>query len=624
MRKLGGFLLATAALGLPLAAAHAQTAPAPRPAAAPAQQPAFTYQEVMVPMRDGARLQTVILRPANKPGKLPILLQRTPYGVPDAAPTSVPASMRFLMEDGYVLVFQNMRGQFKSDGDFTMSMALNPKGSKAVDEATDAWDTVDWLVRNVADNNGKVGMWGVSYPGYAAAVALAKPHPALKAVSPQAAWNDWWINDDLHRYGAFRLSYATDWLFSLQNNDEGRDFDYGGKAPVDTYDWFLKLGPVENLDKLHFKGSVPMLTNIIAHPDYDDFWKRQRWTEHLGRTTVPTLHVAGFWDQEDPLGTWSIYEKMESQDPNGLNMIVGGPWAHGTWHTNNDKVGNVPIGRDAGLEFIRDIEAPFFAHWLHGKGSQPKFEARMFQSGSWEWKNYPKWPAPNATATNLYLQADGSLSFTAPADGGCREYVSDPANPVPFRERPISRTYPSLEWRWWEAADQRFADHRPDVLSYVSAPLTEDLTVTGDINAKLMASTSGTDSDMVVKLIDVLPDDFEPMKRGELGDYAHTLNGYQFPIAMEVRRGRYLASNERATPLTPDQVIAWDVPLRSHDHVFKKGHRIMVQVQSSWFPVIDRNPQKFVPNIYKAKPDDFVKATQRVCAGSMVTLPVVR
>ena len=274
---------------------------------------------------------------------------------------------------------------------------------------------------------------------------------------------------------------------------------------------------------------------------------------------------------------------------------------------------------------MRDIEAPFFAYWLHGKGAQPRFEAKTFQSGSWEWKSYPKWPAPGATATKLYLQGDGSLSFTAPTDAGqCREYVSDPANPVPFRERPISRTYPSLEWRWWEAADQRFVDHRPDVLSYVSAPLEQDLTITGEVAATLMASTSGTDSDMVVKLIDVLPDDYEPVKRAALGDYPRTLNGYQWPIAMEVRRGRWLDSYETAKPLVPDKVVAWNVPLKSHDHVFKQGHRIMVQVQSSWFPMIDRNPQTFVPNIAKARPEDYKKATQRVCGGSFVTLPVMK
>ncbi|UYY57723.1 CocE/NonD family hydrolase [Sphingomonas sp. S2-65] len=612
-------ILAAGVAILPMTAAHARPQSATQPSAS------FTYQEVMVPMRDGTRLQTVILRPAGGTAKLPILLQRTPYGVPAQAPAGIPAAWKYLMQDGYILVFQNMRGQFKSEGDFAMSMALDAKGPKGVDEATDGYDSVDWLVKNVIGNNGKVGMWGVSYPGYASAVALAHPHPALKAVSPQAAWNDWWINDDLHRYGAMRLSYATDWLFALQNNDQGQDFDYGGNAPIDSYDWFLKLGPIENLDKLYFKGSVPRLTQMIEHPDYDAFWKRQRWTDKLGRTTVPTLHVAGYWDQEDPLGTWKIYEKMEAQDPDRLNMIVAGPWAHGTWHTAASDVGYVKFGHDSGVDFMRDIEAPFFGYWLHGKGTRPTGEARSFQSGSWTWKSYAKWPAPGATSTNLYLQSDGSLSFTAPTNTGqCRDYVSDPANPVPFRERPISRTYPSLEWRWWEAADQRFVDHRPDVLSYVTAPLDADLTVTGDISATLMASTSGTDSDFVVKLIDVLPEDYEPVKAGALGDYPRTMNGYQFPIAMEIRRGRYLQSFEKATPLTPDKVVAWDVPLRPHDHVFKKGHRIMVQIQSSWFPVIDRNPQTFVPNIYKAKPADFQKATQRVCGGSKITLPVMR
>jgi len=615
------FLAATALAAATLAA----PAPARQNATPQAEAAAFTFQEVMVPMRDGTKLQTVILRPTGKTGKLPILLQRTPYGVPGGAPRAVPASMKYLMDDGYILVFQNMRGRYKSEGSFTMSMALSPAGSNAPDEASDGYDTIDWLVKNVADNNGRVGMMGGSYPGYAAAVALARPHPALKAVSPQAAWNDWWMNDDLHRYGALRLSYLTDWTYGLQNNKNGDDFDYnpGGPPPVDLYDWFLKLGPVENLDKLHFKGSVPMLTQIIEHPDYDDHWKRQVWTERLGRTTVPTLHVVGFWDQEDPLGGWKIYEQMEKDDPKGLSTIVAGPWNHGSWRSAGDDLGYVKFGKPSGTEFMRDIEAPFFAHWLHGKGAQPKGEAKIFQSGSWQWKNYAKWPPAGTKATSLYLNADGSLSFAAPAGAGCREYVSDPANPVPYRERPISVTYPSAEWRWWEAADQRFVDARPDVLSYVSAPLDKDLTVSGAITATLQASTSGTDSDMVVKLIDVLPDDYDPTTPVRaLGDYPKTLNGFQLPIAMEVRRGRWLESFETAKPLVPNKVVAWNVPLRDHDHVFKKGHRIMVQVQSSWFPVIDRNPQTFVPNIYKAKPSDFVKATQRVCSGSVITLPV--
>ncbi|WP_066550113.1 MULTISPECIES: CocE/NonD family hydrolase [unclassified Sphingomonas] len=610
------------ALALLLAASSALARPQaqPAPQSAPQAQPAaaFTFEKVMIPMRDGARLQTVIMRPVGKSGPLPILLQRTPYGVPDAPPPQTPRTMQYMAEDGYILVFQNMRGRFKSDGKFTMSMELAPAGSKAVDEATDAYDTIDWLVKRVPANNGRVGMWGVSYPGYAAAIALARPHPALKAVSPQAAWNDWWLNDDLHRYGAMRLTYATDWLYSLQHNKENAEFPYGS-ASIDSYDFFLKLGPVSNLDSRYMRGTVPMLTAMIAHPDYDDHWRRQHWTDRLGRTTVPTLHVAGFWDQEDPSGSWKIYEQMEQDDPDGLNLMVAGPWNHGSWRSPGDRLGNIPMGVESGTEFRRDVEAPFFRYWLHGKGAQPRFEAKMFQSGSWQWRDYAQWPPKPREMRNLYLHADGSLSFTAPADTACRDYVSDPASPVPFRARPISRTYPSPEWQWWEAADQRFVDGRPDVLTYVSAPLESDLTVTGAIAARLMAATSGTDADMVVKLIDVFPDNYEPVP----ADYLKTLNGYQLPVAMEVRRGRWLDGNAAAKPLVADQVRAWDVPLRDHDHVFRKGHRLMVQVQSTWFPVIDRNPQTFVPNIYTAKASDFRKATHRVCGGSYVALPVM-
>lgn len=584
-------------------------------------RPAYRFERVMIPMRDGARMETVIIRPVDAKGPLPILLERSPYGVPDAAPTETPGDQNFLQRDGYITVYQNMRGRFGSDGKFTMSMALAE--GKGVDDATDAYDTIDWLVKHVSGNNGRVGMWGVSYPGYSAAIALAKPHPALKAVSPQAAWNDWWLNDDLHRYGAMRLSYSTDWLWLLQHSKGNDEFD--GYDEFDTYDWFLKLGPVANLDTLHFKGASTMLSAMIQHPDYDSHWTRQRWTDRLNRAGVATLNVAGFWDQEDPLGSWKIYEQLEKNDPQRLNMIVAGPWNHGSWRGVSDKVGPVPTGVDSGTAFRRDVEAPFFAYWLHGKGTRPAFEAKMFQSGSWQWRDYPAWPPKQSAATALYLRGDGTLSFEAPPAGeACRDYVSDPAHPVPYRRRPIASTWGSADWRWWEADDQRFLGGRPDVLSYVSAPLTADLTVTGAVAATLMASTSGTDSDFVVKLIDVYPDDAEQLpRRMQPGDYAKSLNGYQLPIAMEVRRGRWLAGGEVAKPLVPGKVVAWDVPLRDHDHVFKAGHRIMVQVQSSWFPVIDRNPQTFVPNIYKAQADDFVKATQRVCAGSKVTLPVM-
>jgi putative CocE/NonD family hydrolase len=604
----------------------AQTAP-PAPTAE-ATAP-FAFREVMVPMRDGARLQTVILTPGDAKGPLPILFQRTPYGVAGAAPRTMPGQLSALAKDGYIFVFQSMRGRFKSDGSFTLSTAVHPGDPKAVDEATDAWDSIEWLVRNIAGNNGKVGMWGISYPGLAAAIALARPHPALKAVSPQAAWIDYWENDDLHRNGALRLSYATDWLYGLQFDKKANTaFEYG---QYDTYDWFLRQGPVATIDRVHFKGRVPMFTALLDHPNHDAFYKRQRWSDRLGRTIVPTLNVAGYWDQEDPWGSWQIWRRQQQNDPDHLSQMVAGPWAHGWWSRPGTRaLGRIDYGQDSAAWFNDRIQAPFFAYWLHGKGERPRGGVTSLQSGSWQWKHYPAWPAPGARAAKLYLHADATLSFTPPeaVSGGCRRYVSDPANPVPFRPRPISPTYPRPEWSWWEAEDQRFVDHRPDVLSWTSAPLERDVTVTGPVAADLFAGTSGTDTDLVVKLIDVFPDDYEkPPAEPKLGDYYRSLNGYQLPIAMEVKRGRFLAGGEVAKPLPAGKVVEWRFGLRDHDHVFRKGHRIMVQIQSSWFPVIDRNPQKFVPNIARASPSDFVAATQTVCSTprqpSHLVLPLV-
>ena len=617
MRKTATMLAALAAL-TPISYVVAR--PQATPAAAPSMADQFTFTRVMVPMKDGAKLETVIIAPKGK-AKLPILFQRTPYGVPGGLPPQVPASWKPLVADGYIFVFQSMRGRFGSDGVFTMSTGVKTSPN----EATDAYDAIDWLVKNVPNNNGKVGMWGVSYPGFAAAVALAKPHPALKAVSPQAAWVDYWMSDDLHRNGALRLSYATEWVYSLQN-DKTQNKDLSLDGMTDAYDWYLKMGPVENIEKSVFKGSVPLFTQLLDHPNHDSFYTDQNWQKSLGKTTVPTLNVAGFWDQEDPWGSWQIYAQQKKNDPDKLAQIVSGPWNHGGWQRKGDFLGSIPLGTESGTEVQTQIQAPFFAYWLHGKGAQPDFTAKMFQSGSNVWKTYAAWPPAGAKPTDLYLHDDGSLSFTAPAASeGCRDYISDPANPVPFRMRPMSRTYATPDWRSWESDDQRFVDQRPDVLSYVSAPLDKDVTVTGEIAAKLMASTSGTDSDFVVKLIDVLPDNYvdTSAKNWAIGDYARTLNGYQLPIAMDVRRGRFLASDTNPQPLVPGKVIAWDLPLKDHDHVFKAGHRIMVQIQSSWFPVIDRNPQTFVPNIMRAKPSDFVKATQKVCSGSKIVLPVM-
>lgn len=619
-----------ASLLLLILAAPATAPLAAQPAVPVAAQPApaspFTYEKIMVPMRDGARLETVILRPVGKTGKLPILFGRTPYGLPAGAPPTMPNSLTALMEDGYILVQQSMRGRFGSDGTFAASTDV----SQPINEATDAWDAIDWLVKNVPGNNGKVGMWGVSYPGLAAAITLTKPHPALKAVSPQAAWIDWWANDDLHRNGALRLTYAADWLYGLQaEKTDNAAIPFYDRW--DMYDWYLALGPVERLETDYFKGRIPAFTALLDHPDFDSHWQAERWIDKVAGTKIPTLNVVGFWDQEDPWGSWQIYRKLETRDTKGLNAVVAGPWNHGSWRGAADKVGEIPIGRATGPEFRTRYEAPFFRYWLHGKGARPAFEAEMLQSGSWTWKSYKSWPPAGATPTNLYLNADGTLGFTPPTGDGTRSYVADPAHPVPYRKRPISPTYPCGDWCWWEAQDQRFVDGRTDVLTYVSAPLDTDLTVTGEIAATIYAATSGTDGDLVVKLIDVLPEDAQALDeaaRAKPGGYTSALNGYQWPVAMEVRRGRYLAGNGKATPLTPGAPLAWTVSLRDHDHVFKKGHRIMVQIQSSWFPVIDRNPQSFVPNIARARPEDFKPARQTIFSTpqmpSHITLPVMR
>ncbi|MGA9544300.1 MAG: CocE/NonD family hydrolase [Candidatus Sulfotelmatobacter sp.] len=619
-----------------ISAAAQQTPSQPTPPA----KPIFKLEEVMIPVRDGVRLQTVILTPVDQTGPLPILFRRTPYGVPEKPPEQMPPSIKELAQDGYIFVIQNLRGRFKSEGTFNLSSWVDLSNPKATNETTDAYDSIDWLVKNVPNNNGNVGMYGVSYDGLTTALALLHPHPALKAMSEQASPVDQWMNDDDHRYGALRESYDFEYAVMEQaDKNKNTHFDF---ETYDTYQWYIDLGPLSNINTKYLHGSIPYWNASVDHPDYDDFWKKEAWVNQLHASMVPNLNVAGFWDQEDPWGPWQIFRHAEENDPQHTNFIVAGPWYHGEWRTPKaDSIGLVPFaGHETAREFRENIEAPFFRYYLHGKGEKPAWQASTFQSGSNTWHTYPEWPPKNAKPTNLYLHADGKLSFTAPEESpeesktgkAYREYVSDPANPVPYRQRPISPTYPAGDWRTWEVADQRFVDHRPDVLSFVSDPLEHDLTVTGPLAADLFASTSGTDSDFIVKLIDVYPDnaqknDWNPDEGPKPGQYAQSLNGYELPIAMEVRRGRYLASYEKPHALKPNQPTEWNVPLRDHDHVFLKGHRIMVQIQSTWFPVIDRNPQKFVPSIYKAAASDFVPATQRIyCSTTMpshLVLPVV-
>jgi putative CocE/NonD family hydrolase len=579
----------------------------------------------MIPVRDGVHLQTAILTPVDQKGPLPILFRRTPYGLPDKPPEQTPSSLKELAQDGYIFVIQNLRGRFKSEGVFNLSSWVDLNDPKATNETTDAYDSIEWLVRNVPNNNGKVGMYGVSYDGLTTALTLLHPHPALKAISEQASPVDQWMNDDDHRYGALRESYDFEYAVMEQaDKNKNTHFDF---ETYDTYEWYLNLGPLSNINAKYLHGSIPYWNSSVEHPDYDEFWKKEAWVRQLHASTVPNLNVAGFWDQEDPWGPWQIFRHAEENDPEHTNVMVAGPWYHGEWQSpKGDSIGLIPFGgHETAREFRENIEAPFFRYYLHGQGEKPAWQASTFQSGSNTWHTYATWPPKEAKPTNLYLQMDGTLSFTAPGaastDKAYRQYVSDPANPVPYRERPISPTYPGGDWRTWEVADQRFVDHRPDVLSFVSAPLDHDLTITGAVSADLFASTSGTDSDFVVKLIDVYPesaqkDAWSPDEGPKPGQYAHSLNGYELPIAMEVRRGRYLTSYEKPQPLAAYKAVGWEIPLRDHDHVFLKGHRIMVQIQSTWFPVIDRNPQTFVPSIYQATAFDFVPATQRIYCSS--------
>jgi uncharacterized protein len=612
-----------------LSAAVAQVATPLQP-----EKSAFTLKEVMIPMRDGVHLQTAILTPLDQTSPLPILLERTPYGVPERAPAPTPDRWTELAHDGYIFVIQNLRGRFKSEGVFNLSSHVDLTNPKSTNETTDAYDTIDWLVKNIPQNNGRVGIYGVSYNGLTAALALLQPHPALKAVSEQASPGDWWTNDDFHRYGALRLSYDVEYAV-MEQADKNANTHFAFDV-FDTYDWYLKLGPISNINNKYLHGTIPYWTNTVEHPNYDEFWHKEAWVNQLHSSLVPNLNVAGFWDQEDPWGPWQIFRNSEKAGPAPQNIMVAGPWFHGEWQSpKGDSIGQIGFGgHETAREFREQIQAPFFRYYLHGAGDKIAWKVSTFQSGSYSWHTYSAWPPKESKPTKLYLQSDRSLSFDPPKSAAkdYAEYISDPANPVPYRLRPISPTYPGGDWTVWEVADQRFVDHRPDVLTFVSAPLDHDLTITGPVAAQLYASTSGTDSDFVVKLIDVYPenaikDAWDADHGPKPGDYAKSLNGYQLPIAMEVRRGRFNKSFEHPAPLTPNEPTLFPIPLRDRDHVFLKGHRIMLQVQSTWFPLIDRNPQKFTPSIYTATAADYVTATQRVyCSPSLpshIELPIM-
>jgi putative CocE/NonD family hydrolase len=582
------------------------------------------YQEVMIPMRDGVRLQTVILSPVNRKGPLPFLIDRTPYGVPSKEDTEkgVPASARAQRENYYV-VRQNIRGRFKSEGQFVMLRPPHDPGDpKGVDETTDAWDTVDWLIKNIPNNNGRAGIAGTSYDGWTAVMAALGPHPALKAVIEQASPADQFLGDDFHHNGAFRLSYGFEYSALLETTAAE---NYGFKFDrADTYSWYLALGPLSNANERYFHGKIPTWEDFIRHPNYDGFWKRQAFAPYLSAVKVPIVHVAGWWDPEDFYGPQKIYESLEPHDTEQRNYFVAGPWNHGQWNRNGRWLGAIDFGSDTSQYYRENIFQPWFDYWLRGQGELHLAEATTFETGTNEWKRYDAWPPKRGMeARRLYFREGHRLLFEAPVAGQeFDEYVSDPANPVPYRPRPVTPTYPGPEWPVWLVEDQRFVDHRPDVLSWQTEPLSEDLHVAGDIVAVLFASTSGTDSDWVVKLIDVYSEDAanDPNTKTKMG-------GFQLIIADEIFRARFRNSMERPEPVPANKALKYAIDLHTNAHAFRKGHRIMVQVQSTWFPVYDRNPQKFVPNIFEARAPDYVKATQRIYRSartpSAIVLPVV-
>ena len=570
----------------------------------------FAQQKVMIPMRDGIKLYTEIYTPKNATEPLPILMERTPYGVASEEGGYSSSLYRYtdLMPDGYIFVFQDIRGRYGSEGKFEMlHTAPDPGDPHGVDESTDAYDTIDWLVKNVPNNNGKVGMDGISYPGYLVTMGMVNPHPALKAVSEQACMGDTWLGDDFFHNGAFRLSYGFEYAAMMETSKENFKFSFDR---FDLYDFYLKMGPLSNANAKYFHGSIPSWNNFVEHSSYDEFWKRHAVAYTLKEATVPNLNVSGWWDQEDFYGPNMTYARLEKTDSKNLNYLVVGPWNHGGWaHGSGDKLGEIPFHSDTGEYFRDEVEAPWFAYWLHGKGTLPLKEALLFQTGSDTWTQFSSWPPKDAQTKHLYFHENGALSFDPPTSDSADasdSYVSDPAHPVPYRHRPVDMTYPEDHpgsWYTWLVQDQRFVDKRPDVLTWQTGPLQEDITLTGQVTAKLFASTTGTDADWIVKLIDVYPEKYtEDWK----------LSGYELMIADEIFRGRYRKSYEKPEPITPNEVTPFTVDLHTADHVFKKGHRIMVQVQSTWFPLYDRNPQKFVPNIFQATAGDYQKATQKI------------
>ncbi|MGE5353101.1 MAG: CocE/NonD family hydrolase [Acidobacteriota bacterium] len=572
----------------------------------------YTKYEYRIPMRDGARLFTAVYVPKDTTQDYPFLINRTPYSVgpygENAYPENLGPSKEFA-EEGFIFVYQDVRGRFMSEGEFE-DIRPNRQSPDSLDESRDTYDTIDWLLKHVRHNNRRAGIWGISYPGFYAAMAAIDAHPALKAASPQAPVADWYIDDDFHRNGTLWLSHMFGFLgvFGKPRPELTTKWthpDFKIETP-DGYKFFLGMGPLSNINKNYYKNNIRFWNDVIKHPDYDRFWQERSLIPQLKNLRPAMLTVGGWFDAEDLYGALNVYKAAEKNNPGIENSLVMGPWFHGGWErSEGDHLGNVQFTEKTGPYFLKTIELPFFNHYLKDKGDFKPNEATVFETGSNTWRTYEQWPPKNATQTSIYLQPKGGLTFNSPVNKGASydEYISDPNKPVPFTNE--ITTHMTREYM---VEDQRFAERRSDVLTYTGEALKEDVTLLGPITAELYVSTSGTDADYAVKLIDVFPDDTPDNKPNPAGV---KMGGYEMMVRGEIMRARYRNSFEKPEAMVPNKVTKVSFTLQDINHSFKKGHKIMVQIQSSWFPLSDRNPQKFV-NIYEAKESDFQKATQRI------------
>ncbi len=585
----------------------------------------YRKSSVMIPMRDGIKLYTVILSPVDYTLPAPILIQRTPYGAEPGiendstvACTALGEYYGSMLKNGYFLVFQDIRGKYKSEGTMEIHQPLiHNKIKDAVDESTDTYDTVDWLIKNLKGNNGKAGILGISYPGWLALVGAVDPHPAMKAASEQACMADLFLGDDFHHNGAFRLSYGFEYTYGVEFSKTESEFPF---PQYDLYDWYLHLGSPANVNTKYFHRQVPTWNHFVDHPNYDSMWQSNSPLNYISHPQIPMLHVGGYFDQEDINGPQLMYRHLESKDTFRRNHVVLGPWNHGQWGRDEaESLGAIHFKSNT-AGYFHALQKRWFDYYLKGIGDGQFDEAYCFQTGTNTWKKYSNWPPRDSHMKKIYLTHDLKVSFEKPTTvNSSVSYVSDPSKPVPYRTLPIEMTYGrGSRWGSWQVEDQRFVSTRPDVLSFSSDTLTSDITVTGKIISHLIASTTGTDADWIIKLIDVYP---------AFDTSEYKMSGYQLPVAMEVFRGKYRKSYAHPSSLVPGKPEEFIVDLHEINHVFLKGHRMMVQVQSSWFPVIDRNPQKFLINTFNARETDYTKATQRVYCNrnlaSYIELPIV-